>query len=143
MKTHILLLLGIWIGLVLGLSFVEAPLKFQAPGITTKLGLGIGRLVFSTSNKIQLVFLAVLLCTTGLNITSFSKFSIVLTCCATIILGFQTFYLLPALDERALLLLQDQEVGSSHHHLIFVGLEIAKLIVLVLLYKNLYSSWEI
>ena len=35
----------LWFGLVAAISFIEAPLKFQAPGITIPLGLGIGRLV--------------------------------------------------------------------------------------------------
>src|SRR5690606_28710543 len=41
-----LILPSMWIGLIIGLSFMETPLKFLAPGITTPLGLGIGRLVF-------------------------------------------------------------------------------------------------
>lgn len=36
----------IWIGFVGVISFMEAWLKFRAPGITLSLGLGIGRLVF-------------------------------------------------------------------------------------------------
>ena len=30
----------IWAGMICGISFLEAPLKFQAPGITLELGLG-------------------------------------------------------------------------------------------------------
>jgi len=41
-----LVLPAVWLGLLAGLSFIETPLKFQAPGITVPLGLGIGRLVF-------------------------------------------------------------------------------------------------
>lgn len=44
----------LWAGLVLGLSFIETPLKFRAPGITRELGLGIGSLVFTTLNRIEL-----------------------------------------------------------------------------------------
>ncbi|WP_328388425.1 hypothetical protein [Nocardia sp. NBC_00416] len=36
----------LWLGMVLAISFLEAPLKFRAPGVATELGLGIGRLVF-------------------------------------------------------------------------------------------------
>jgi len=36
----------VWIGFVCAISFMEAWLKFRAPGITVPLGLGIGRLVF-------------------------------------------------------------------------------------------------
>ena len=36
----------LWIGFVSAISFMEAWLKFRAPGVTLTLGLGIGRLVF-------------------------------------------------------------------------------------------------
>lgn len=35
----------VWLGMVLAISFLEAPLKFRAPGVTIPLGLGIGRIV--------------------------------------------------------------------------------------------------
>jgi uncharacterized membrane protein (DUF485 family) len=46
----------LWIGFVCAISFMEAWLKFRAPGITVPLGLGIGRLVFNALNKVELVF---------------------------------------------------------------------------------------
>src|SRR6185312_11843169 len=50
-----------WLGMVLGISFLEAPLKFRAPGVTLQLGLGIGRLVFAALNRAEVVLaLAVL-----------------------------------------------------------------------------------
>lgn len=54
-----LLVPAIWLGLIIGISFIEAPLKFTAPGITIPLGLGIGRLVFAAMNVVEIVlFLA-------------------------------------------------------------------------------------
>src|SRR5438067_1809392 len=47
----------LWLGMVLGLSFLEAPLKFRAPGITIPLGLGIGRLVFAALNRVEVALL--------------------------------------------------------------------------------------
>jgi hypothetical protein len=41
----------VWLGMVLAISFLGAPLKFRAPGITVALGLGIGRLVFRASTS--------------------------------------------------------------------------------------------
>ncbi|MFK8007426.1 MAG: hypothetical protein AB8H03_13690 [Saprospiraceae bacterium] len=61
MKFIVLLILGIWTGMVLGISFLEAPLKFQAPNITTILGLGIGKLVFGALNKVEMIFSALLI----------------------------------------------------------------------------------
>src|SRR3954454_15754527 len=46
-----------WFGMVGGISFVEAPLKFRAPGVTVPLGLGIGRLVFRALNAVEVVAL--------------------------------------------------------------------------------------
>jgi len=51
MKLLVLLILGAWLGMILGISFLEAPLKFQAPNMTLVLGLGVGKLVFSALNK--------------------------------------------------------------------------------------------
>ena len=45
----------VWLGMVLAISFLEAPLKFRAPGITIALGLGIGRLVFRALNACEVV----------------------------------------------------------------------------------------
>lgn len=44
-----------WLGMVIAISFVEAPLKFRAPGVTIPLGLGIGRIVFRALNIIESV----------------------------------------------------------------------------------------
>ena len=48
-----------WPGMVLGISSLEAPLKFRAPGVTVALGVGrwalgvgIGRLVFRALNVV-------------------------------------------------------------------------------------------
>ena len=48
----------VWLGMVLAISFLEAPLKFRAPGVTLQIGLGIGRLVFRALNSVE-VLLAV------------------------------------------------------------------------------------
>ena len=45
----------LWLGMVLAISFLEAPLKFRAPGVTLALGLGIGRLVFRALNTCEVV----------------------------------------------------------------------------------------
>jgi hypothetical protein len=46
----------VWLGMVLAISFLEAPLKFRAPNVTRQIGLGIGRLMFRALNSIEVVF---------------------------------------------------------------------------------------
>lgn len=41
---------ALWIGMLIAIDALEAPLKFTAPGITIPLGLGIGRRVFAALN---------------------------------------------------------------------------------------------
>lgn len=50
-----------WLGMVLAISFLEAPLKFRAPGLTVAVGLGIGRIVFRALNTVELVLAAVII----------------------------------------------------------------------------------
>lgn len=50
----------LWLGLVTAISLIETPLKFKAPGMTVPLEVGIGRLVFSALNRVELVLAAAL-----------------------------------------------------------------------------------
>ena len=53
----------VWLGMVLAISFLEAPLKFRAPNVTLQIGLGIGRLVFRALNTVEVVLAIVILLT--------------------------------------------------------------------------------
>jgi hypothetical protein len=50
----------LWLGMVVAISFLEAPLKFRAPAVTQQIGLGIGRLVFKALNIVEIVVLLIL-----------------------------------------------------------------------------------
>jgi hypothetical protein len=54
----------VWLGMVLAISFLEAPLKFRAPNVTLQIGLGIGRLVFRALNAVEVVIAVVILVAT-------------------------------------------------------------------------------
>lgn len=41
----------IWLGMVLAISFLEAPLKFRAEDLDLRVGLAIGRIVFGLSTS--------------------------------------------------------------------------------------------
>ncbi len=50
-----------WMGFICAISFMEAWLKFRAPGVTVPIGLGIGKLVFGALNRVEWVFALVIL----------------------------------------------------------------------------------
>lgn len=117
-----------WAGLVLGLSFIETPLKFQAPGISEVLGVGIGRLVFSTLNRIEAALTILLLAMLWMEPLDRMKWGLFGIVAAIVLL--QTLWLLPLLDTRAQLLLDGNPAPPSFHHLLFIGVEAVKLLVL-------------
>lgn len=120
----------VWFGLILGISFLEAPLKFQAPNITLALGLGIGRLVFNTLNKLEWIML-IFSCIGFLSIRKHKNILITLIIILFLMLLYQTFYLLPGLDARALSIISGETVAKSSLHLIYVVLEILKAVLLI------------
>ncbi len=119
----------IWFGLVGGISFIEAPLKFQAPGITLGLGLGIGRLVFGILNKIEIV-LAIVLVFSIIKIRpngGFPKFGLAVI---VAILLLETFWLLPRLDVRAQGVIDGTASPYSGMHIFYIVFDAIKLILL-------------
>ncbi|MBA9076725.1 hypothetical protein [Rufibacter quisquiliarum] len=116
--------LFVWAGMIVGISFIEAPIKFTAPGITLPLGLGIGRLVFGVMNKVEIALCSVAIL--GLLFNHATKKEWTLVSCFTVILLLQTFWLLPALDVRALAIINGNNPGSSNLHFMYVALEFLK-----------------
>ena len=129
----------LWIGFVLAISFLEAPLKFQAPNITLALGLGIGRLVFAALNKVEWVFaLAIAFCLFRQHQLSWKPN--LLFVLPLLILLTQTLWLLPALDARAELHIRGMVVPNSFLHFYYVGAEVAKVICLIVFGVRLFHK---
>ncbi len=117
----------IWVGMVCGISFLESWLKFQSPGMTIDIGVGIGRLVFDILNKVE-IFLAIIILFFWWQIkqgkpkdASYIAFGI-----ALVVLAVQTLVLLPIMDTRADLRLQGAVLPPSYMHIYYVGGEIIK-----------------
>jgi len=122
----------IWLGMVLAISFLEAPLKFRAPGITLQLGLGIGRLVFRALNVCEVVLATLALLAVVLGRAPGAVMVALLVAVAA--LGAQVVIIRPALTRRSDAVLADASVarsGRSHAHFGYVGLEAVKVVALL------------
>ncbi|MCB0932790.1 MAG: hypothetical protein KDB71_12955 [Mycobacterium sp.] len=122
----------VWLGMVLAISFLEAPLKFRAPGITIQLGLGIGRLVFRALNICEVALAAFALAAMVLGRPSVGAMSAVGL--AVVALGIQVLAVRPALMRRSDAVLADARVaesGRSHAHVAYVGFEAVKVVALL------------
>ena len=119
----------IWLGMVLAISFVEAPLKFRAPGVTTIIGLGIGRLVFRALNLCELILAVVV--SAALFATTHSAGINVAFTAAIAALFFQTVLVRPLLSRRSTEVLAGDEGPRSYAHYAYIALEIVKVIALI------------
>ena len=116
----------LWIGFVLAISFMEAWLKFQAPGITLPLGLGIGRLVFGALNKVEIVLCLIILISILVQKVILNKSEKLVIVIPLLLLVVQSFWLLPTLDARAELIIQGNTPEPSYLHISYVITEFIK-----------------
>lgn len=121
----------LWTGFVCAISFMEAWLKFRAPGITRPLGLGIGRLVFSALNKVEWFFALILLISYFLLEQKMALTGSICFFMPLFLLILQTSWLLPALDARAELHIKGAIVPRSNLHFYYVAFELAKVMFLI------------
>ncbi|MGW9349219.1 hypothetical protein [Nocardiopsis flavescens] len=112
----------VWLGMVLAVSFLEAPLKFRAPGVTVRVGLGIGRLVFRALNGVEAVFAAVLVAVALLGAVPVP----VPALAAAGVLAVQLLAVRPGLNRRSDAVLAGEEAPRSRAHLVYVVLEVLK-----------------
>jgi hypothetical protein len=130
----------VWFGLVGGISFMETPLKFRAPNITLPLGLGIGRIVFSALNKVEIA-LAVLLMVSFFFAGTENTFALAIFGIIAFLLILQTVWLLPALNARAAARISESFAASSKTHLIYIAFEVIKFILLFTLGVSLINGY--
>jgi hypothetical protein len=118
----------VWLGMVLAISFLEAPLKFRAPDVTLRIGLGIGRLVFGALNAVEVV-LAAAVGTALLTAPSMSAGAALVV--AVTVLLVQLLLVRPRLSRRTTAVLAGQDVPRSSAHLVYVLLEVIKAVALL------------
>ncbi len=132
----------VWLGMVVAISFVEAPLKFRAPGVTLQLGLGIGRLVFRALNICEVVLGTVTLVAVVLGHPPLTAAIAVLVAVAA--LGAQVVGVRPALTRRSDAVLADADAAASRRsqaHFVYVGFELVKVVALLVGGVALLASW--
>lgn len=133
----------LWAGMVLGISCLEAPVKFTTPSLTRPVALDVGRVVFSAFNKVEIGW-SMLLFWLFIIVRPFyrvPKLVGVLFVSLWLIVIFQSLVLLPMLTQRALLVMQGQPLSASPVHALYTSTEFIKLISLLFLGAYLLKSF--
>lgn len=119
----------VWLGMVIAISFLEAPLKFRAPGITVPLGLGVGRIVFRALNIAEVVLALIVLA--GLALAAWPAAGFWLLA-AILILVVQLAVVRPVLQRRSNRVLAGETSGKrSRMHWVYPALEAFKVVALL------------
>jgi len=128
----------IWLGMVLAISFLEAPLKFRAKGLELPVGLAIGRIVFRALNIAEVVWAVVI--AVCLSVIGPSGPVLVLAAVTAVLLAVQLLVVRPRLNRRSARVLAGQDAPRSRAHHAYIGLEALKLAALVALGATLLAG---
>jgi hypothetical protein len=121
----------LWVGMLLGVSFLEAWVKFRASSLTLPVGLDVGRHVFRALNLAEL-FWAVI-GAAGLMACRWSSMAPILPFSAAFLtLVLQVLWLRPVLNRRVEAILAGGTLPRSPLHLLYIAGECVKLISLII-----------
>jgi hypothetical protein len=115
--------------MVLAISFLEAPIKFRAPGVTLQIGLGIGRMVFRALNAIEVALAVGILIAVLVDVPRAG--TVVSLAVAGVMLMAQLAFVRPRLTRRSNAVLAGSHAPRSHAHYAYVGLELVKVAALI------------
>ncbi|MGN6215093.1 hypothetical protein [Parafilimonas sp.] len=129
----------VWIGFVCAISFMESWIKFRAPNVTLSVGLGIGRIVFKALNRVEIllsVIIFVNLLLSGEQLLTLHNLAFFIP---LLIVLMQASWLLPALDTRAELRMQNAVLPPSNLHFYYIGTEVLKVACLFIFGISLFK----
>lgn len=133
-NVYIVILCFIWSGMLLAISFLEAPVKFTAPSLTLPVALDVGRHVFQAFNKVEIIFgtlLLVLVIRSQLTMLNKLLFAFV-----SALLVLESVWLLPVLDQRALIIIAGGIPEKESLHSWYILFDAFKVIALITLGVN-------
>lgn len=129
-RVWLMLLFAIWAGVVIGVSFVATPAKFHAPSLSMAVALDVGRHTFRTLGWVEsgLAVAALLPCWLTRATNSLAVWGLGAVWFLFLV---ERLWLLPILDERVSSYLAGSPPEASYHHVLFIGLEALKVVVLI------------
>lgn len=119
----------IWAGMLIGVTGLATPVKFEAQSLTLPVALDVGRTTFHALNRVEWGLAALL--GVLLLLSRSIGLPLVLLIAAGGILLAQTAWLLPVLDTRVAAIIAGTSPPPSYHHVLYGVTEVAKLLILL------------
>ena len=129
--SALIVVLLLWAGILFGVSFLATTAKFSAPSLTLPVAVDVGRSTFAVLNQVELGCAVLSL---GLLLAGASRAFVVRSALGLAALGLllETLWLLPALDERARMVIDGGTPPASSLHDVYIAIDAAKLVALLL-----------
>ncbi len=124
-----LILMCLWAGIIIGVSLLATPVKFQAPSLTTQVGLEIGRYTFRLLSRVELCLAIVTIAIAY--IAQPRWLTVVALALVVIAVALQRYWLLPTLDRRVSQILTGAPPLFSIQHTMYAVMEAAKAALLI------------
>jgi hypothetical protein len=121
---------AIWIGLILGVSFFAAPIKFTADGVSLEQLLAVGKVTFQAFSWVELSAFVLLVCASLRNLTRSVVIGISIL---GILLLIQKFGVLPGLNTELDRTVAGETIEETNLHFIYAAIECVKLAILFFL----------
>jgi len=121
---------AIWAGLILGVSFFAAPIKFTATGVSHEQLLAVGQVTFQAFSWVELCAFVLLL---GASLTNLTRGVAIGIVALGLLLLVQKFGILPGLNTELNRTVAGEAVDNTSLHVLYVIIDCVKLAVLLAL----------
>ncbi|HXE62390.1 MAG TPA: hypothetical protein VN519_02565 [Bryobacteraceae bacterium] len=123
------LLMTLWAGAIIGLSFIATPVKFQAPDLSMGVALEVGRYTFRLFSNVELGFLVAIVIAAGF--ARPRRIVIAMLGAVAVQLLLERWWLLPELDARVSQILAGGAVTFTSSHWIYAAFDVGKAALLI------------
>jgi hypothetical protein len=122
-------LILLWAGVLIGVSFLAAPAKFNAPSLSLPVAMDVGRQEFGVLNLVE-IGLAIVTLALAAYVRPGRLIWLALGV-AALVVAVQALWLLPLLDARALSIIEGETPPAAPWHALYIMLEVLKLLALL------------
>ncbi len=121
----------LWIGIIIGVSFIATPAKFLAPSLSLAEALDVGRATFSVFRWIEFGLFFMLIFTIAISNIKLPNTLWPVLFFLTLALLINYAWLQPLLDSRVQLIIDGHAIPASNMHKLYIFVEFIKLTMLV------------
>ena len=130
-EAGLCLIPAVWLGLLIGVSFIATPIKFAAPTLELGPALDVGRVTFGLFSRVEWGLAALSVITVAS--AGLPRLRAAAVAALVVMLALQALWLLPVLDDRVAAIIAGQYPPPSVHHTVYGAIEAAKACLLLAL----------